>query len=214
MDVDCIEDFFDSMQKTIEEIKKHDSDARILVGWDSLASTMSRVQFEGDYDTANIASVARVMSNSIRKINRIISKCNVIFVVINQVREKIGIIFGDKEITPGGRALKFYCCIRLRLSIAEKIKDGSGNIIGIKTRITTVKNKVASPWKSCVVVIDFNNGIKNLDSIVASLKECNSSVFNFGDKIYKGEQLKKLLKDSKEAREKAINIIRNGKQSK
>jgi recombination protein RecA len=214
LDCDTIEDFFDQLQKTIEGIKNHDKSAKILCGWDSLATTMSKAQFEGDFDSCQVATVARVMSNSIRKINRVIAKNDVILIIVNQVREKIGVMFGEKEITPGGRALKFYCSIRLKLSTAEKIKDSSGNIVGIKTRIETKKNKVFAPFKECIAVINFKKGIVNLDSIVASLKSCRSSGFTYGDRTYKGESIRKLLKSDKGARKEALNQIRIGKISK
>jgi recombination protein RecA len=142
------------------------------------------------------------MSQALRKLSGTISKTNTIAIFINQLREKVGVMFGNPETTPGGRALKFYSSIRLDIRRAEQIKNGD-NIIGNKTTIKVVKNKVAPPFKAANVEIMYGEGISKTGELVdlaveANVIEKSGAWYSYkGDKIGQGkENVKQLFKDN------------------
>ena len=140
------------------------------------------------------------MSQALRKLSGIINKTNTVAIFINQLREKVGIMFGNPEVTPGGRALKFYSSVRLEIRKGEQIKQGT-NIIGSKANIKVVKNKMAPPFKTCSVDIMYGEGVSLLGEIVdlgaeAGIIEKSGSWYAYnGDKIGQGkENVKEWLK--------------------
>jgi recombination protein RecA len=164
-----------------------------LIVVDSVAALVPQAELDGTIGDSSIGLQARLMSQAMRKLagamNR--SKCTVIF--INQLREKIGIMFGNPETTPGGRALKFYSSIRLEVRKGEPIKQGS-DIIGNKTNIKIVKNKVAPPFKTAQIEIRYGEGISHTSEIIDlgvefDLIEKSGTWFSYkGDKIGQGFQ--------------------------
>lgn len=178
------------------------SEAVNIVVIDSVAALVPKAEIDGEMGDSHVGLQARLMSQALRKLSGTISKTNTTAIFINQLREKVGIIFGNPETTPGGRALKFYSTIRLDIRRGEQIKTGD-NITGNKTNIKVVKNKVAPPFKVATVDIVYGEGISKTGELVDIGSELNiieksGSWFSYkGEKIGQGrENIKLYLKDN------------------
>ena len=185
-----------------------------IVVIDSVAALVPQAEIEGEMGDSHVGLQARLMSQALRKLSGTINKTKTTAIFINQLREKVGVLFGNPETTPGGRALKFYATIRLDIRRGEAIKQGD-SIIGNKTNIKVVKNKVAPPFKTASVDIMYGEGISREGEIVDIASELNILdksgawyAYN-GEKIGQGkENVKALLKENKKLKEELETKIR------
>lgn len=164
---------------------------------DSVAALVPRAEIEGEMGDAHVGLQARLMSQALRKLSGAINKSNTIAIFINQIREKVGVMFGSPEITPGGRALKFYASVRLEVRRAEALKQGT-EIVGNKTRIKVVKNKVAPPFKQILVDIVYGLGMSREGELLDIGSELEIVEKSGAWYSYKGERLGQGRENAKE----------------
>ena len=190
------------------------SGAMDIIVVDSVAALVPRQEIEGDMGDSHVGLQARLMSQALRKLTPVISKSNCVVIFINQLREKVGVMFGNPETTTGGRALKFYASIRMDVRRTETLKQG-GEMVGNRTRIKVVKNKIAPPFKEAEFDIMFGTGISREGDILDLAAEC--SIVNKsgawyayeGDKIGQGRENAKLfLREHPEIRDEIEKKVR------
>ena len=172
------------------------SGALDVVVIDSVAALTPRAEIEGEMGDAHVGLQARLMSQALRKLTATLSKSNTIAIFINQLREKVGVMFGSPEVTPGGRALKFYSSVRLDIRRIESIKDGA-EVIGNRTRVKVVKNKIAPPFKQCEFDIMFAKGISREGTLLDVATDLGIVRKSGAWYTYEGEQIGQGRENSK-----------------
>ena len=182
---------------------------------DSVAALTPKSEIEGEMGDSKMGLHARLMSQALRKLTSTISKTNCTVIFINQLREKIGVMFGNPETTTGGNALKFYASVRLDIRRSTQIKDTDGNVQGNKTRVKVVKNKVAPPFKTSEFDIMYGQGISKVGEILDlgvayEIVKKSGSWFSYGDtKLGQGrDAVKSLLEDNPELAEELESKIK------
>lgn len=190
------------------------SEAINIVVIDSVAALVPQAEIEGEMGDSHVGLQARLMSQALRKLSGTINKTNTIAIFINQLREKVGVMFGNPETTPGGRALKFYSTIRMDVRRSEQIKQGD-SVIGNKTTVKIVKNKVAPPFKTAVVEIMYGEGVSRVSEIMdlgveAGIIDKSGAWYSYnGEKLGQGkETVKALLKENDKLRDELEQKVR------
>ncbi|MBP3635758.1 MAG: recombinase RecA [Bacilli bacterium] len=190
------------------------SEAINIVVIDSVAALVPQAEIEGEMGDSHVGLQARLMSQALRKLSGTINKTNTIAIFINQLREKVGVLFGNPETTPGGRALKFYSTIRMDVRRSEQIKQGD-SVIGNKTTVKIVKNKVAPPFKTAVVEIMYGEGVSRVSEIIdlaseAGIIDKSGAWYSYnGEKLGQGkETVKAVLKENNKLREELESKVR------
>ena len=190
------------------------SEAVSIIVIDSVAALVPQAEIDGEMGDSHVGLQARLMSQALRKLSGTINKTNTTCIFINQLREKVGVMFGNPETTPGGRALKFYSSIRLDIRRNEQLKMGDG-IVGNKTTIKVVKNKVAPPFKTAVVDIMYGEGVSREGEIIdlaveAGIVDKTGAWYAYnGEKLGQGkENVKLLLKENIELRDEIEQKVR------
>ncbi|MBQ2947222.1 MAG: recombinase RecA [Bacilli bacterium] len=190
------------------------SGAISIIVVDSVAALVPQAEIEGEMGDSHVGLQARLMSQALRKLSGIVNKTNTVVIFINQLREKVGVMFGNPEVTPGGRALKFYSSIRLEIRKGEQIKLGS-DAIGNRTNIKVVKNKMAPPFKACSVDIVYGEGVSLNGEIVdlgveAGVLDKSGAWYSYnGDKVGQGkENVKEWLKKNPKMKEEIERKVR------
>ena len=190
------------------------SNAIDVVVIDSVAALVPKAEIEGEMGDSHVGLHARLMSQALRKLAGVINRTNTVVIFINQLREKVGVIYGNPEVTTGGRALKFYASVRMEIRKAELIKQGT-DVIGARTRAKIVKNKVAPPFKEAEFDIMYGEGISKEGCILDIGAACgvinkSGTWYNYNEeRIGQGrENAKKFLRDNPEIKEKVEAEIR------
>jgi|TARA_R110001583_G_scaffold12000_2_gene53517 recombination protein RecA len=170
VDTHCTEEVFKVAESTILKTKGMSKDVPITIVWDSVAASSPKAELLGDYDKESIGLQARAISKGMRKITGVIGQTNTLFIILNQIRTKIGVMYGDPDVTPGGKAIPFHASTRIKLGAGQQIKDGD-DVIGIHVSAKTIKNKVAPPFRKIDFEIHFGVGIKEHEQIFDLLRK-------------------------------------------
>lgn len=181
---------------------------------DSVAALTPKAEIEGDMAANHVGLQARLMSQALRKLTAIISKTKTCLIFINQLREKVGLVFGNPEVTPGGKALKFYCSVRMDVRKKDAIKDG-GDVVGNKTAIKVVKNKMAPPFRTAEFDIIYGKGISKEGNIVdlavanGIIKKSGSWLSYNDEKIGQGrDKVVQYLKENPEFAQEIESLVK------
>ena len=178
VDTHCTEEVLSIAESTILKAKAMDKDVPITIIWDSVAASSPKAELIGDYDKESIGLQARAVSKGMRKITGVIANQNVLFLILNQTRTKIGVMYGDPTTTPGGKAIPFHSSVRIKLGAGQQIQDKNKNVIGIHVSAKTIKNKVSAPFRDCKFEIHFGIGIKEHEQIFDVLRKHGKEVID------------------------------------
>ncbi len=170
----CIEEIFKVIESTIEKARNLKADVPVTVIWDSVAASAPKAEIDGEYDQNTIGLAARVLSKGFRKITHVIGDKNVCLLLVNQQRQKIGVLYGDPHTTPGGMAIPYHSSVRIKLTGGQQLKktiNGKEAVIGIEVTAKTIKNKVARPWREVSFEIHFGRGIMESEQLFDELRQ-------------------------------------------
>ena len=167
----CTEEVFQIAESAILKTRNMTKDVPVVVVWDSLAASAPKAELEGDYDQNTIGLQARVVGKGLRKIVNLIANKNVTFIIINQQRQKVGVMFGSPTTTPGGLAVPYACSTRIELSPGTQLKDKQDNVYGIEVQAKLIKNKVGFPFRKVHFQIHFGKGIVEHENVFDVFRE-------------------------------------------
>jgi recombination protein RecA len=182
IDTHCTEEVFSIAESTIMKSKALQKDVPVTIIWDSVAATSPKAELAGEYDKDSIGLQARAISKGMRKITGIIANQNVLFVCLNQIRTKMGVLYGDPSTTPGGVAIPFHSSVRIKLGAGSPIEGADKEPIGINVSAKIIKNKVSAPFRKAEFRIIFGKGIFEHEEIFDTLRKLGEFEYN-GKKV-------------------------------
>jgi len=178
VDTHCTEEVLSITEATIMKARAMEKNVPITIIWDSVAASSPKAELIGDYDKESIGLQARAISKGMRKINGIIANQKVLFLCLNQIRMKIGVLYGDPTTTPGGKAIPFHSSVRIKLGAGKPIENKDKEIIGINVSAKTIKNKVAPPFRTVKFQIHFGKGIVEHEELFNELRRVDPVIWN------------------------------------
>jgi recombination protein RecA len=178
VDTHCTEEVLSIAEETILKAKSMDKDVPVTIIWDSVAATSPKAELTGDYDKDSIGLQARAISKGMRKITGVIANQNVLFICLNQIRTRVGVLYGDPTTTSGGLAIPFHASVRIKLGAGQQIVNKAKEVIGINVSAKTIKNKVSAPFRSCNFEIHFGVGIKEHEQLFDLLRKHGPETVN------------------------------------
>ena len=171
VDTHCTEEVLSIAESTIVKAKAMNKDVPVTIIWDSVAASSPKAELIGDYDKESIGLQARAISKGMRKITGVIANENVLLICLNQIRTKIGVMYGDPTTTPGGKAIPFHSSVRIKLGAGQRIENKEKEVVGIHVSAKTIKNKVAPPFRTVNFEIHFGKGIQEHEQIFDLLRK-------------------------------------------
>jgi recombination protein RecA len=193
VDTHCTEEVLSIAESTILKAKAMNKDIPVTIIWDSVAASSPKAELTGTYEQNSIGLQARAISKGMRKITGVIANQNVLFVILNQTRTAIGVMYGDPTVTPGGKAIPFHASVRIKLGAGQRIENKDKEVIGIHVSAKTIKNKVAAPFRMCKFEIHFGKGIVEHEQVFDELRKFGSGISDGKEISVKGTSAWKTL---------------------